>query len=85
MKWYRLISKWILRKKAKYPICLFIIFSLLNSVKAQENYSVKHWGAEDQLSQESINGILKDQKGFLWIQAVGGLFRFDGNHFKLNF
>lgn len=49
----------------------------------QQRYSAKHWGKEEKLSQENITGLLKDEKGFLWITTIGGLFRFDGNNFKL--
>ena len=52
------------------------------SVFAQDNYSAKHWGNEEKLSQENITGIIKDQKSFLWVSAVAGLYRFDGYNFK---
>ncbi len=38
-------------------------------------------GDEDNAPQE-IQGVLKDQKGFLWINAISGIYRYDGIHFK---
>ncbi len=37
---------------------------------------------EDGLSQNNINHIIQDQKGFVWFATNGGLNRFDGIQFK---
>jgi ligand-binding sensor domain-containing protein len=34
------------------------------------------------LPEESINNIIQDSRGFLWIGSREGLIRFDGLHFK---
>ncbi|HIP35882.1 MAG TPA: hybrid sensor histidine kinase/response regulator [Crocinitomix sp.] len=49
---------------------------------SQEN-SFFHFGKEQGLSQESIQCIIKDQEGFIWIGTQEGLNRFDGVEFKV--
>jgi signal transduction histidine kinase len=46
-------------------------------------YHVQHFTDEDGLPQNSINDLLFDDNGFLWLASQGGLIRFDGNSFKL--
>ncbi|MBX2992050.1 MAG: ATP-binding protein [Bacteroidetes bacterium] len=48
---------------------------------AQLNF--RHFRVEDGLSQGSINAILQDHKGFIWIGTHDGLNRFDGVEFKV--
>ena len=52
-----------------------ISFSKNNS--GQYHYSIKNFGEANGLSDKSVNGILADNKGFLWIGTIKGLLRFD--------
>jgi ligand-binding sensor domain-containing protein len=49
---------------------------------AQDN-NFLHFGNKDGLSQESVQTIIKDNSGFLWIGTQEGLNRFDGVDFKV--
>ena len=40
------------------------------------------WQTEQGLPQNSVNALLQDHDGYLWIGTYGGLARFDGAHFK---
>ena len=42
-----------------------------------------HYGIDEGLSQESIQTIIKDTTGFIWIGTQEGLNRFDGDSFKV--
>jgi class 3 adenylate cyclase len=68
---------------------LFLIFIqlvfVITSVSAQENYRDVHWGAEEGLSLEVQNCMLKDVNSFLWVGSPHGLNRFDGSSFKTYF
>jgi ligand-binding sensor domain-containing protein len=46
-------------------------------------YIAKVWQTEQGLPQNSVNAILQDQKGYLWIGTFGGLARFDGERFTV--
>src|ERR1700744_4891226 len=46
-------------------------------------YSVQHFTDENGLPQNSINDLLFDKDGYLWLASQVGLVRFHGNSFKL--
>lgn len=48
-----------------------------------ENQSFKHFTVEDGLSQGSVNVLLQDHRGYIWIGTQDGLNRFDGITFKV--
>jgi signal transduction histidine kinase/ligand-binding sensor domain-containing protein len=72
----------------KFTWFLTVIILLL-SVKlsmAQPNYvngfAVQHFTDENGLPQNSINDLLFDKEGYLWLATQVGLVRFDGHSFK---
>lgn len=48
-----------------------------------QQYIAKVWQTEQGLPQNSVNAILPDRKGYLWIGTFGGLARFDGQRFTV--
>lgn len=46
-------------------------------------YSVQHFTDENGLPQNSINDLVVDNNGFLWLASQVGLIRFNGSAFKL--
>jgi|GEM_PF-516533 len=40
------------------------------------------WTTEQDLPQNSVNAVLQDRRGYLWLATFGGLARFDGVHFR---
>jgi ligand-binding sensor domain-containing protein len=56
---------------------------LCNSLFAQENvYQFSHLDISNGLSDNQVNSIYKDQKGFMWFGTTAGLSRYDGHEFK---
>ena len=46
-------------------------------------YITTVWQTEQGLPQNSVNAILQDHRGYLWIGTFGGLARFDGERFRV--
>ena len=66
------------RKLYYHLICL--LFSFLTY--AQQNIEFIHITAEQGLSQNDINSICQDNKGFIWLSSHDGLNKYDGYSFK---
>jgi ligand-binding sensor domain-containing protein len=46
-------------------------------------YIATVWQTEQGLPQSSVNALLQDHDGYLWVGTFGGLARFDGERFKV--
>jgi ligand-binding sensor domain-containing protein len=60
-------------------LILFLSFAIHGVAQQYNfvNYSVEHG-----LIQSQINSLCQDNKGYIWIGTLGGVSKFDGNHFK---
>ena len=67
---------------AASPLAHLLILPLQAQSPAPQ-YVVKVWQTEQGLPQNSVNAILQDRKGYLWIGTFGGLARFDGERFTV--
>lgn len=59
-----------------------ISIALALSVTASENILFKHFTMRDGLSDNQVNSITRDSKGFIWISTSYGLCRYDGYEFR---
>ncbi|WP_234734064.1 hybrid sensor histidine kinase/response regulator transcription factor [Tellurirhabdus bombi] len=60
-------------------LCLLVNLFLAGFLAAQpRSYSFSHLGSNQNLSNNQINSILKDQQGFIWFGTLSGLNRYDG-------
>lgn len=71
----------------KQILCFLLLFFGFNSlVFAQDPfsfpYTVKKYTVDDGLTANSINGLVQDDNGYIWIGTSGGLNRFDGLTFE---
>ncbi len=47
------------------------------------NFQFKHYGIEEGLNSNTINCIIQDEQGFIWLGTRDGLVRYDGYNFKI--
>src|SRR5258708_17380797 len=64
-------------------ILFFINTPVLSQPDVVNGYSVQHFTDENGLPQNSINDLLFDKDGYLWLASQVGLVRFNGSAFKL--
>ncbi len=85
------------RTIARSPMrsCVTCVFLLASAVPSLANlppvhaestppqYVTKVWHTEEGLPQNSVNAMLQDHRGYIWIGTFGGLARFDGERFTV--
>ncbi|HXB09025.1 MAG TPA: ATP-binding protein [Puia sp.] len=64
-------------------VLLFFATPVMSQPEAASGYSIRHFTDEDGLPQNSINDLLFDRDGYLWLASQVGLVRFNGNSFTL--
>ncbi len=61
---------------------LFASLAVAAPTNLQPQMLFEHYTTEHGLSQVSINDIVEDKHGFMWVSTQSGLNRFDGYHFR---
>jgi signal transduction histidine kinase len=64
-------------------VLFFSVTPALTQPGSANGYSVRHFTDENGLPQNSINDLLFDKDGYLWLASQVGLARFNGSTFKL--
>jgi ligand-binding sensor domain-containing protein/signal transduction histidine kinase/DNA-binding response OmpR family regulator len=65
------------------PTFIVFIFTSLNTDVFGVEFNFRHYQVENGLSSNTVNSIIQDSKGFIWIGTEDGLNRFDGYEFKI--
>src|SRR5215471_12966664 len=71
--------------KKALPIIAILSLSVtpaLTQSDSSNGYSVQHFTDENGLPQNSINDLLFDKDGYLWLASQVGLVRFNGSSFR---
>lgn len=74
------------RKNKIYTRLFFVLWILIllpQILLAQSRIRFQNYTISNGLSQSSVNGIIQDNKGFIWIATQDGLNRFDGYTFRV--
>ena len=61
----------------------FILLLSFNSIAIKPTVRFEHLSIEEGLSQVTINNVMQDKQGFLWMATQDGLNRYDGYNFKV--
>lgn len=48
-----------------------------------DEFTLRQWTTADGLPQNSVNDLVQDAQGYLWLATFGGLVRFNGTHFQV--
>src|SRR5262245_39234687 len=65
------------------PVTLAVVLALSTASPSRaERPPLKRYTAADGLTHDSVNKIVRDSHGFLWLCTAEGLSRFDGTRFK---
>lgn len=67
--------------KSLFLIVMYMLCSLWY-LAAQGLVNVKHYSVKDGLSQNTVQGVLQDNEGYLWMATWNGLEKFNGYSFK---
>ena len=71
----------------KYPLifalCLLELVCPFAFSQAPSNFQFKKYQVNEGLSENSVNCIMQDRKGFLWLGTKDGLNKFDGVNFTV--
>src|ERR1700761_9057923 len=77
----------MINKFIRFSIFAILFFITASPVLSQPDtvngYSVQHFTDENGLPQNSINDLLFDKDGYLWLASQVGLVRFNGSSFKI--
>lgn len=63
--------------------CILCVLSFMETVHAQSSRAIHWMGAELGLSNNTIQGLAVDKRGFIWVSTDDGLNKFDGNGFRV--
>lgn len=66
----------------KKYILLFILLLYVNSSFSKGMFTVKHYNMDNGLAHNMNNGIVQDDKGYIWIATWNGIDKFDGYTFR---
>ncbi|MBE9583093.1 response regulator [Mucilaginibacter sp. JRF] len=69
--------------KWKFFVILCLFICSINSQAQQRQLHFEHLGLKDGLSELTVNCILQDRQGFMWLGSQDGLNRYDGYSFKV--
>lgn len=71
-------------KNVRILLAVFLLLSSFHVAPAQEKIlNLKHYSAEQGLSDNQVTSITRDQNGFMWIGTKDGLNRYDGHEFHV--
>lgn len=75
--------RWVIGCSALFLILLPYLSNALDPEKAITQYVHRTWHEETGLPHSAVQDIAQSREGYLWLATLGGLVRFDGDHFEV--
>lgn len=63
-------------------ILVIILFFVLIPIKAQSDFTITAYPVNNELTQNTVTGMIQDHKGVIWLSTWDGLNKFDGYNFQ---
>jgi signal transduction histidine kinase/ligand-binding sensor domain-containing protein len=81
---FRLVQRAPLPSSRRRPFLLFLGCAALRlaGAPAPADYFYHTWRIDNGLTDNSVNTVLQDPQGYLWLATLSGLARFDGRRFE---
>ncbi len=73
----------VLLVAAAVPLLASLLIAPVHAQSTPPQYVTRIWHTEEGLPQNSVNAMLQDHRGYIWIGTFGGLARFDGERFTV--
>lgn len=70
-------------KRTLYVVICFLVHITFYGQQIGNHYYLKNLNIQNGLSQNTVNTILQDKKGFMWFGTKDGLNRYDGQSFRI--
>jgi signal transduction histidine kinase/ligand-binding sensor domain-containing protein len=74
---------WALSLAGVFPLLANFLIPPAHAQSRPPQYVTRVWHTEQGLPQNSVNAMLQDHRGYIWIGTFGGLARFDGDRFTV--
>ncbi len=74
---------WVLLLASAVPLLANLLVAPVHAQSTPPQYVTRVWHTEEGLPQNSVNAMLQDHRGYIWIGTFGGLARFDGERFTV--
>jgi len=72
----------ILRPTALSRFALLLVSAVAHGAPAPGDYFYRTWRIDNGLMDNSVNTVLQDPRGYIWLATLTGLERFDGRKFE---
>ena len=73
----------VLSLASTVPLLANLLIPPVHAQSTAPQYVTRVWHTEEGLPQNSVNAMLQDHHGYIWIGTFGGLARFDGQRFTV--
>ena len=70
-------------RKHIHSLYMFLLILWIMPCAVAQPFAIRHLGIEEGLSNSQVVDLEQDNQGFLWIATEAGLYRFDGDEFRV--